>query len=93
MKRFFFVMVVGALLVVSSVGVVGAQAPGTNQRGCVGTLAATFAQVGARGLSSEVHNTQLVAEELGVPFGQVVSQLRGQQGTVDQCLALLFATP
>ena len=53
---------------------------------CVGVLASFFAE---EGLSDEVAVLKAIAEDLDIPFGQLVRQLARETGTVDECLAIV----
>ena len=55
---------------------------------CVPVLASFFAPID--GLKSEVTMIRAIAEEAGVPTGQVISNLAHQSGDVGACLDFLF---
>ena len=41
-------------------------------------------------VSQAVHEAQAQAAAQGIPFGQRIAQLARTEGTVDECLAILF---
>ena len=55
---------------------------------CIRVLASFFAPID--GLKDEIAITRAVAEEAGVPLGQVIRNLTGRTGDVDACLGFLF---
>ena len=74
-----------ALGVQGTVNVARADPPPPN---CIRVLASFFGPID--GLKDEIAITRAVAEEAGVPLGQVIRNLTGRTGDVDACLGFLF---
>jgi hypothetical protein len=81
-KRILVILVVRGLSVAWLPSTAGAE----EEPSCVGVLARVFA---ADGAAAEVEMLKALADALGLTFGQAVSMVANEHGTLEECLALI----
>ncbi len=68
-----------------------AQAAADEQSNCVAVLTSYYGPLG--GVDDAVHDLHVIAAESGMTFGEIAGKLRREQGTVNQCRAVLGLPP